>query len=88
MTSLLIFVLIGVSIAMLKMYRGALLNERINDNTRQRFEAMISNSLDAVIVTSMEGIIEEYNGSAEQIFGYSRAEALGQDIADLIIPEK
>ena len=48
-TSLLIFVLIGVSIAMLKMYRGALLNERISDNTRQRFEAMISNSLDAVI---------------------------------------
>ena len=87
-TSLLIFVLIGVSIAMLKMYRGALLNERISDNTRQRFEAMISNSLDAVIVTSMEGIIEEYNGSAGQIFGYSRVEALGQDIADLIIPEK
>lgn len=51
-------------------------------------ETILSTTLDAVVVTNAEGIITKYNHSAEQMFGYSSVEAIGQDISDLIIPEQ
>lgn len=41
---------------------------------------------DAVIYADAAGQIRFWNGSAERIFGFSEAEALGQSL-DLIIPE-
>lgn len=52
----------------------------------ERVKAVFSTSLDAVIVTDADGRILEFNAAAEAVFGYSAAEALGQDIAPLIIP--
>jgi PAS domain S-box-containing protein len=42
---------------------------------------------DAVIFADREGIIREWNGAAERIFGYSPGEALGQSL-DIIVPER
>ncbi len=42
---------------------------------------------DAIIFSDREGLIRMWNSGAENIFGYSAAEATGQ-ILDLIIPEK
>lgn len=47
---------------------------------------MLENSLDAVINMNVEGIVTEWSGSAERIFGYSRQEALGQLLGNLIVP--
>ena len=41
----------------------------------------------AVIVADRDGVICEWNGVAEHIFGYSAVEAIGQTI-DLIMPEE
>lgn len=41
---------------------------------------------DAVIYADAGGLIRFWNGSAERIFGFTEAEALGQSL-DLIIPE-
>jgi PAS domain S-box-containing protein len=48
---------------------------------------VIDTALDAVIITSGTSIVIEWNRQAEVIFGYTREEALGKNLAELIIPE-
>ncbi|MCB9452253.1 MAG: PAS domain S-box protein [Anaerolineaceae bacterium] len=50
--------------------------------------AFLEASLDALILTDQEGNVLEYNRAAEEIFGYSRSEAIGQNVNDLIVSEK
>jgi PAS domain S-box-containing protein len=49
--------------------------------------ALLAASGDAIIATDRDGVIRFWNPGAERIFGYARAEALGQSL-DLIIPER
>ena len=55
--------------------------------TRNRLNAMVSTSLDGILVADREGRIVDFNGAARRIFGYSLDEAIGKDLADLIIPD-
>ncbi|MBA5687340.1 sensor domain-containing diguanylate cyclase [Rugamonas apoptosis] len=63
--------------------------EAAEQNTRES-ESLIRNILeqapDAFISCDPNGIITEWNAQAEKSFGWSRAEAVGQDVAELIIP--
>lgn len=43
-------------------------------------------SLDCIVVIDEQGIVLEFNPAAEAAFGYSRGEALGSPIAELIVP--
>ncbi len=43
-------------------------------------------ALDCIIVIDNESQVVEWNNAAEATFGYSRDDALGRDIADLLIP--
>ncbi len=47
---------------------------------------IIASSSDAILFSDREGIIRFWNSGAEQMFGVTAAEALGQSL-DLIIPE-
>ena len=49
--------------------------------------AVVSSSLDGVIVIDEEGLVIGLNPSAQAMFGYRRDEAIGCPIVDLIIPE-
>ena len=40
----------------------------------------------AVIVTDADGVIELWNGAAEELYGWSAAEAIGTPARDLIVP--
>jgi PAS domain S-box-containing protein len=51
-----------------------------------RFGAYLQAALDAVVVADASGRVVEFNPAAEQIFGYSREEALGRTLAELIVP--
>lgn len=42
--------------------------------------------LDAIIFIDHEGLVQEWNPAAQKIFGYSRAEALGRPMDELIVP--
>lgn len=53
---------------------------------RARLEAMVSSSLDAIVVIDKDGFIVEFNGAAEQVFGYTEDEAVGCLMADLLVP--
>jgi PAS domain S-box-containing protein len=68
------------------------LEQRVADRTAQlqvsyqRTRAIIDTALDGVIVMDHEGRITEFNAAAERIFGHSRSEAIGQFLAEAIIP--
>lgn len=51
-----------------------------------RLAAIVSSSQDAIIGKTLDGIITDWNKAAEDIFGYSAMEMLGQPI-DLLVPE-
>lgn len=51
-----------------------------------RLRATIDNALDAVVQMNSEGIITGWNDQAENIFGWTREEAVGRLLHELIIP--
>ncbi|MEP6018326.1 MAG: ATP-binding protein [Paracoccaceae bacterium] len=77
---------VGLAI-LFKMQRKGLQTAQENQVVRSRFEAAISSSLDAVLIVDVHGKIVEFNGAAESVFGYSRQEVLGGDMAEMIVPE-
>jgi diguanylate cyclase (GGDEF)-like protein/PAS domain S-box-containing protein len=48
--------------------------------------AILEAALDCIITIDHLGAVREWNPAAERTFGYSRAEAIGQEMARLIIP--
>ncbi|WP_193222068.1 ATP-binding protein [Amylibacter sp. SFDW26] len=51
-----------------------------------RLKSSFDTSLDAIVVANTNGEIMEFNEAAETVFGYSATEAVGAQMADLIIP--
>lgn len=51
------------------------------------WEELVAGTPDAVIYADREGTIRVWNDGAAAVFGFSAAEALGQNL-DLIIPER
>lgn len=49
-------------------------------------KAFIKTALDAIIIIDHKGRVTEFNPAAERIFGFKREEALGKELAELIIP--
>lgn len=83
----LICALLALVALLVRLYRQGQRISRDSARARARFEAAVQSSLDAVLVVDTDGRILEFNGAAETVFGYSRAEALGAEMADLIVPE-
>ena len=50
--------------------------------------AIVQSSDDSIISRTLDGIITSWNTGAEQLFGYSAAEAVGQHISLIIPPER
>jgi PAS domain S-box-containing protein len=53
----------------------------------QLARGIIDTALDAFIQMDENGIVSDWNSQAEKIFGWSRSEALGKDLSELVIPE-
>jgi PAS domain S-box-containing protein len=49
---------------------------------------VLETALDAVVVMRDDGVIAGWNAIAETTFGWLRAEAIGRQLSDLIIPER
>jgi two-component system, chemotaxis family, CheB/CheR fusion protein len=50
--------------------------------------AMLESALDCIITMDASGRVREFNPAAERVFGFTRAEAIGQELAELIIPQR
>jgi diguanylate cyclase (GGDEF)-like protein/PAS domain S-box-containing protein len=61
---------------------------RVNlQSSEESSRLVLENAMDAVINMNTDGRVMEWSGAAEKIFGYTRSEAMGQLLADLIVPE-
>src|SRR5438045_4894631 len=50
-------------------------------------ESSVLDQLDAaVVVTDLNGIVTEWNRAASQLYGWTRDEALGRNVVDLLVP--
>jgi PAS domain S-box-containing protein len=54
--------------------------------SESRLRATLAAALDAVVTMDHRGCVLGWNHAAEAIFGYSAHEAVGRDMADLIVP--
>ncbi len=63
------------------------LEQELRDSEASR-RAVWESALDAIITMDSEGRIVEFNPAAERTFGYARKVAIGQLLADLLIPPR
>lgn len=74
--------------------KNAIINEKremaefaLKEN-EAKLKAVIDSALDAVITIDEFGVVTEWNTHAEELFGFSKAEAVGTLLSDMIIPEE
>ncbi|ALG89944.1 MULTISPECIES: hybrid sensor histidine kinase/response regulator [Actibacterium] len=78
--------LVGAIIRLSRQATALNRTSRQAEENHLRLATTLRASLDAVVVIDDEGLIRDFNGSAEEIFGLSRAAALGQNFIELLIP--
>lgn len=59
---------------------------KLLDLSNAKFKAIFDNAVDAIIIINEKGFIQSYNRAAEKIFGYTKSEAINQNIS-LLMPE-
>jgi PAS domain S-box-containing protein len=65
--------------------------QQVQENLRRAEEKtrlIVDTALDAVVTMGADGIISSWNEQAAVIFGWSQAEAVGQRMSELVIPEE
>jgi PAS domain S-box-containing protein len=63
---------------------GAALDHQQSELERERISAILEYSEDAIISKTLDGVVTEWNRGAQQIYGYTRSEMVGQSITRII----
>jgi PAS domain S-box-containing protein len=58
---------------------------RRSDEARLQLAAIVESSGDAIVATSLDGVIQSWNKGAERLFGHAAADVLGEPLA-LLLP--
>ncbi len=58
--------------------------EAVREETDARIRAIVETAADAIITINERGWIESYNTAAEQVFGYTAHEAIGENVSMLM----
>ncbi len=61
-------------------------SERALRESEARKGAILEASLDAILTMDHQGRLVEFNPAAERCFGYTREQAVGREMAELIVP--
>jgi PAS domain S-box-containing protein len=59
--------------------------EKAAEEAQARLASLVRSADDAIVATSVDGTILDWNHGAEQVFGYSAAEAVGRSIV-IVVP--
>ena len=62
--------------------------QRMVAESEERKAAVLRSTLDSIISMNADGIVTEFNPAAVLAFGYSREEAIGQALGELVVPER
>jgi diguanylate cyclase (GGDEF)-like protein/PAS domain S-box-containing protein len=62
--------------------------ERALRDSEERARLIVDAASDAFVSTDAADVITEWNGQAEALFGWTREEALGNELAQLLVPER
>ena len=54
--------------------------------SERRKAAILDSVLDCIVTMDAAGMVIEFNAPAERTFGYTKAQAIGRALADLIVP--
>jgi PAS domain S-box-containing protein len=60
---------------------------KLAEELHERLAGVVESSEDAIVSKTLEGIITTWNAGAEQVFGYTAAEAVGRPVTILFPPE-
>lgn len=59
-----------------------------SDQLEMLYRGILDTALDCIITMGADGRVLEFNPAAERTFGFSRSEAIGKELAELIIPPR
>jgi PAS domain S-box-containing protein len=67
---------------------GFAVDRSLVEGAARRLAALVESSNDAIIAKDLDGIITDWNGGAERLFGYSTQEVIGKSVTILIPPDR
>jgi two-component system, cell cycle sensor histidine kinase and response regulator CckA len=59
-----------------------------SDKLEMLYRGILDTALDCIITMGADGRVLEFNPAAERVFGFNRQEAVGKELAELIIPAR
>jgi diguanylate cyclase (GGDEF)-like protein/PAS domain S-box-containing protein len=86
LTLLLALLTIGISTGLLVRLHQT--SQRLVGAAQRRYEAIVESSHDAIISKTIDGKVISWNAAAQQMFGYSAAEMIGQSLLRLFPPDR
>ena len=84
LTLFLVAALVALLLLLLRLFQFNRMRSAENLATLKHLDAVVSTALEAMVTVDAMGRIVDFNPAACQTFGYSRAEAVGADMADLL----
>lgn len=78
-------VLLGVVLTRRIIIHNVVANYKLREN-ESRLNSVLTTAMDAVVQIKSDGTITGWSGQAENIFGWSSSEAIGQLLHNLIVP--
>ncbi|WP_137169442.1 PAS domain S-box protein [Marinomonas sp. FW-1] len=82
---LLISLLLTVVVVVIRLY---ILRNREVMTHQARISAVVESSADGIVSSNMDGEVVSWNSGAERILGYSKEEAIGKNVVELLVPNE
>ncbi|WP_147385919.1 ATP-binding protein [Paracoccus sp. JM45] len=83
---ILFLILAGTVLILSLMFKAARQQNNLITSARNRLQSLFATSFDAIVVTDQQGIIQNFNRSAERIYGFTAHEAIGHNVRDILLP--